>query len=141
MTERGIATCRSYERYVEIEQIVNPTEPDNNGGLGNSIASGDHTLDEMLNEAKDFINKAGGNTITGNNLKTASDTIYNILLTIGIFLAVAIGMYLGVKFMMSSAEDKAKVKEALIPYIAGCVVIFGAFVIWKLAIVLLGGIA
>ena len=58
-----------------------------------------------------------------------------------IFLAVAVGMFLGIKFMISSAEDKAKVKEALIPYIAGCVVIFGAFIIWKLTILLLGRIA
>ena len=67
--------------------------------------------------------------------------MYNILLGIGVFLAVAVGMYLAIKFMLASAEDKAKVKESLVPYIAGCVVIFGAFTIWKLAIVLLSGIA
>ncbi|MCI8481836.1 MAG: hypothetical protein HFJ27_01800 [Clostridia bacterium] len=52
-----------------------------------------------------------------------------------------IGMYLGIKFMISSAEDKAKVKEALIPYIAGCVVVFGAFTIWRLVILLLSGLS
>ena len=69
------------------------------------------------------------------------EKLYNILLTIGIVLAVLGGIYLGIKFMMSSAEGKAQVKESLIPYIAGCVVIFGAFIIWKLAIVLLSGLA
>lgn len=113
------------------------------GLLGTSTPNGGHTIDEVLNEAGSFIDegKAEGNKISATNLKTASDTLYNILLGIGVFLAVAVGMYLGIKFMMSSAEEKAKVKEALIPYIAGCVVIFGAFVIWKLAITLLSGIA
>ena len=53
------------------------------------------------------------------------------------FATIAIGVYLGIKFMSSSADDKAKVKEALIPYIVGCIVIFGAFGIWKLLITLL----
>lgn len=110
------------------------------GVLGNSVSSGIHSPDEIINEANEFINKGQQQTIDTGNLKNASDTLYNILLTIGIFLAVAIGMYLGIKFMLASAEDKAKVKESLIPYIAGCVVIFGAFIIWKLAIMLLAGI-
>lgn len=111
-------------------------------GLGNSNAGASHTPDEIIGDAQDFLNKAGNSTtINGGNLKRASSTLYNILLSIGMFTAVAIGIYLGVKFMMSSVEDKAKVKEALIPYIAGCTVIFSAFVIWRLVILLLGNIA
>ena len=30
-----------------------------------------------------------------------------------------------------SIEGKAKIKEALVPYIIGCIVVFGAFFIWK----------
>ena len=109
--------------------------------LGSMDASTTHTPDEIINEGNQFIEQASGTTIGGDNLQEASSSLYNILLSIGIFLAVAIGMYLGVKFMVSTAEDKAKVKEALIPYIAGCVVIFSAFIIWKFAILLLNGIA
>ena len=43
--------------------------------------------------------------------------------------------------MVSTAEDKAKVKEALIPYIVGCIVVFSAFIVWKIIIELLGGIS
>lgn len=115
----------------------------NTGVLGQSSASGSHTVDEVLTEAENFINagKNKGTKIDTDSLKTASNTLYNMLLAIGIVIAVIVGMYLGVKFMLSSAEDKAKVKESLVPYIAGCVIIFGAFIIWKLAILLLGGIA
>lgn len=113
------------------------------GILGQSSASGNHTIDEVIEGGKNFI-EAGKNQqskIDGTNLQTASDTLYNMLLAIGIVIAVIVGIYLGIKFMISSAEDKAKVKESLIPYIAGCVVIFGAFIIWKLVILLLNGIA
>ena len=39
--------------------------------------------------------------------------------------------------MAGSVEQKAKVKDSLVPYIAGCIVIFGAFGIWKLVLTLL----
>ena len=58
----------------------------------------------------------------------------------GIVLAVLVGGVLGVKFMIASAEDKAKIKEAMIPYVLGCIVIFGAFGIWKLAITILNNL-
>lgn len=111
--------------------------------LGQYNPNASHTPDEVVKEGGNFIDigKNEGNKIDANNLKTASDTLYNILLTIGIIIAVGVGIYLGIKFMLSSAEDKAKVKESLIPYIAGCVVVFGAFIIWKLAITLLGQIS
>lgn len=120
---------------------VNKDKP-STGQLGNMDASATHTPDEIISEAQGFINKgsSGQSTVNGANLKAGSNTLYNILLTIGIITAVLVGVYLGAKFIMASAEDKAKVKESLIPYIAGCVVIFGAFIIWRLAINLLSAI-
>lgn len=112
------------------------------GVLGNiGVGSLSPTPDKIIENAQDFRN-AGNATIPidGNNIKEGSSSLYNILLAIAFFLAVAIGMYLGVKMMLSNAEDKAKTKEAIIPYVAGCVVVFGAFAIWKLAITLLSGI-
>lgn len=138
----------AYEEAVETEEQHNTNVDINpNGGthavLGTTDPKAGHTIGEIIEEGKDFIGKANTSqtTLNGDNLQKASNTLYNILLTIGIFLAVAVGMYLGIKFMVASAEDKAKVKESLVPYIAGCVVIFGAFIIWKLAIMLLAKIA
>lgn len=37
-------------------------------------------------------------------------------------------------FILSSAEGKAKVSETLVAYIAGCIVVFGAFGIWDFAV-------
>lgn len=67
-------------------------------------------------------------------LKTISSTIYNTLLTIGIVVAVIVGLVIAMKFMTGSIEQKAQVKETLIPYITGCIVIFGAFGIWRLVL-------
>ena len=36
--------------------------------------------------------------------------------------------------MLSEAEGQAKVKEMLIPFIIGCVIVFGGFGIWKIAL-------
>lgn len=111
------------------------------GSLGSSDASASHTLGEIASEAKGFLDKGTvAIPFSEGNLKGASDTLFNILLGLGMAAAVIIGVYLGVKFMISTVEDKAKVKEALIPYIAGCIVVFGAFTIWKLAIELLENI-
>lgn len=110
------------------------------GIIGSTKPSASHTPDEIISEAQSFLNQATETTINGNNLKEGSSTLYNILLSLGIALAVIIGIYLGVKFMVSTVEDKAKVKEALIPYIAGCVIIFSSFIIWKLLITILAGI-
>ena len=58
----------------------------------------------------------------------------------GLILAIIIGMVLGIQFMIGSIEQKAKVKDSLVPYIVGCVVIFGAFGIWKLVLTILEGV-
>ncbi|MBQ3145575.1 MAG: hypothetical protein IJB90_03270 [Clostridia bacterium] len=67
-------------------------------------------------------------------VKEVSSKIYNILLVCGIGVAVIVGAVLGVSFIISSAEGKAKIAETLVPYIVGCFVVFGAFGIWKVAI-------
>ena len=105
------------------------------------IKSNASELDTVAQGANGFIEKGkstGGPTMDPIGVKSASDTIYNLLLGIGILLVLAVGSILGIRFMMASAEDKAKLKEALIPYIVGSIIIFGAFGIWKIAI-LIGG--
>jgi hypothetical protein len=73
--------------------------------------------------------------IVGNTqkaLEETSDFIFNILLAIGIVTAVAMAIVLGIKFMTSSVEGKAKVKEQLTVFLVGCVVVFGSFTIWSI---------
>lgn len=100
-------------------------------------------LGDIFSQAKNFLQKGqnGSTTIDQNEIKGASSDIFNVLVAIGTVLAVVIGGILGIQFMMASAEDKAKIKEAFIPYILGCVIIFGAFAIWSLVVNVLQPIA
>lgn len=68
------------------------------------------------------------------DIKTIISDLYNVLFPIGVVVTVAIGGAIGIKFMMASAEDKAKVKESMMPYVIGCAVIYGAFLIWSIAV-------
>ena len=94
-----------------------------------------HTAGEIINEAKGFIEKGqdgSENRISSDNLKTMSNTIYNILLVTGIILAIIVGIIMGIKFIMGGVEEKAEIKAMLLPYVIGCIVVFGAFTIWKI---------
>lgn len=95
------------------------------------------SLSEAIGGADDFINAGVQNqspAIDEDNLENMSDMLYNALLVIATIIAVIVGLIIALQFMTGSISEKAKVKETLIPYIAGCIVIFGAFGIWKLVV-------
>ena len=98
-------------------------------------------LSNIVSGADGFIqNGQGSSKIDNDDIHNLSDSLYNILLIIGTVIAMIVGVVLGIQFMTGSIEVKSKVKESLIPYVVGCVVIFGAFGIWKLVITILQGI-
>ena len=84
-----------------------------------------------------MLGESVSNTIDESQLKETSNFIFKLLMAIGIVVMLLVGTIIGIQFMVASAEDKAKVKEALIPYVIGCGVIFGAFTIWSIAVNLL----
>lgn len=102
--------------------------------------SKDLSLTEVITGADIAVKGGNSNTFQVNQeeLKKDSASVFNTLLAIGVGITVIVGAYLGIKFIMASVEDKAKIKEMLIPYVIGCVVIYGAFTIWKITVVLLG---
>ncbi len=85
--------------------------------------------DKAAEDANNFIDKADKKEF---EIKGFSDDLYNLLLGIGVIAAVIVGSILGIKFMVSSVEERANIKNVLIVYVVGCVVIFGAFSIWKI---------
>lgn len=100
-------------------------------------AAVENSGDSIINGARDFVNngkEGASKTLNEAELKNTSNTIYNIVLAIAMVIAVAVGVALGIKFMTSSVEEQAKIKEMLVPYIAGCIVVFGSIGIWKLAV-------
>lgn len=108
-----------------------------------------YAISDIMSGVGDFENSRYNYTINGihndmeidsDNLQSMSNIIYNILLTIGIVVAVIVGLVLAMQFMAGSVEQKAKVQETLVPYIVGCIIIFGAFGIWKLVLTTLNQI-
>lgn len=96
-------------------------------------------LQDIMNRAEGFVNNGenGGNVINNDALKEGSNTLYNVLLVIGIAVAFIWGIVLGIQFITGSLGEKADVKKNLIVYLVGCVIIFGTFGIWKLLLQLL----
>ena len=90
--------------------------------------------DDVIKSGDDFIKDGASDSseIKQDKLDDTVDKVYNAVLTLGIILTVLIGAILGIKFMAGSIEEQAKIKELLVPYITGCIVIFGAFGIWKI---------
>ena len=96
-------------------------------------------LDDMISDADKFIGN-GNLTYNADDLSNVSNTIFNILVTVGIIIAVLMGAILGIKLMISGVEEKAQVKKLLMPYVVGCIIIFGGFGIWKLVVTILQGV-
>lgn len=95
------------------------------------------SADSIVGGADSFVSDGKQNAQTALNSTAINNTaglIYNILLAIGTCIAVVIAAALGIQFITGSVEQKVKVKESLIPFVAGCIIIFGAFGIWKLVI-------
>lgn len=98
--------------------------------------SSDTSLSGVISSGDSFIQagKDGSAQIDKGSLKNASSSIYNILLICGMIVAVLIGSIMGIKFMIGSVEEKAEIKAALVPFAIGCIVVFGAFGIWKIVV-------
>lgn len=97
------------------------------------------SIDGIFSGADNFLAIGGGQsgvntTIDDTALSDTSDFLYNILLGISMIIAVIVGMVLGIKYMLATSEEKADIKQTLPAYIVSCIVVFGAFTIWKLVI-------
>ena len=97
--------------------------------LGDIISSADNFIEDGKNEKNVGLDEGV--------IKDLSNTMYNILFVLGIVIVVIWGLVIAIKFITGSVEEKAEVKKTLIPSVAGCVVLFGAFTIWKVVVTIL----
>lgn len=102
-------------------------------------------LDDMIQDAQDFENRK----IEDENLVLVDDpgklsdfssSLYTILIIAATAVTIVVGIILGIKYMVGSVEEKAEYKKMLIPYVAGCIAIYGALGIWKLVVSILSSI-
>ena len=97
----------------------------------------DSSLENVIKGGNDFINLNVNNSpkvIDTNGLKDLSQFVSGTLLTIAIGVTVLTGAIMGIKFITQSVDDKAKIKESMVPWVIGIIVSFGAFTIWEVAV-------
>lgn len=88
------------------------------------------SLSEMMSSADEFLDR-GTEKLDETALQNVSNIFYKVLLSIAIVVAIIVAMIIGIQLMLASADEKAKVKEALLPFAVSCIVVFGAFGIWS----------
>lgn len=100
------------------------------------FSNNSQALGDIFSEADGFLKNGDSvsSTIDEGQLIETSNFMYKLLLAVGIVVMLIVGTILGIQFMMAGAEDKAEVKKALVPYVVGCIVIFGAFTIWSIVV-------
>ena len=104
--------------------------------LYSTTCMADSSLDDIMNNGNSFLNAGSESStmIDQNDLKSLSNFISGVLLTIAIGVTVITGAIMGLNFITQSIEEKAKVKESMVPWIIGIIVSFGAFTIWEVAV-------
>ena len=104
--------------------------------LYSTTCMADSSLDDIMNNGNSFLNAGSESStmIDQNDLKSLSNFISGVLLTIAIGVTVITGAIMGLNFITQSIEEKAKVKESMVPWIIGIIVSFGAFTIWGVAV-------
>lgn len=103
--------------------------------IASSIVEADSDMSSIVTGAQNFLS-VGESKVNKVKLKETSDLIYNALFFIASAASVIYAGVLGTKFMIGSLEEKTQVKEALIPFVIGCIVVFGAFAIWRIIVTL-----
>lgn len=70
--------------------------------------------------------KDNDNSIDDSGITTIGSYVLSGVTGVGIVVSVVMVAIIGVKYMMGSAEEKAKYKETMMPYLIGALLLFGA---------------
>ena len=93
------------------------------------------SLDDIFNSGKNFIDRGSQNaTITTTEAINAFVPIGITLVGIATIVLVVVGLIMGVKYMISGADQKAQLKQRLIYFVISVVLVYGATGIFALII-------
>ena len=96
---------------------------------------GDLSSGTILSEGKEFINKGSSQTpIKWDEIKKNILPIAHILVAIATVVFMIVGMIMGIKYMISGADERAGIKQKLIWLIIAMVVVYGATGIYNLVV-------
>lgn len=97
-------------------------------------------VEDAINDADKFVSSGNTEFVNDVTLQSFSQNMYGILLAVGVVIAVIIGTILGIKLMIAPIEERVEAKKLLVPYVVGCIVVFGAFGTWKLIVTIMQGL-
>ena len=101
------------------------------------------TFNDVITSGDNFLEAGNGEgiiSIEEGELEGISDFVSGVLLTIAVGVTIISGIVMGMNFMFQSVEDKAKIKESMIPWVIGIFISFGAFGIWQITITIFEGL-
>lgn len=122
-------------KEVDIDEGKPSTAATPSKGTSSSVTG----IDGVINGGKGFLDSANGMPISEPNLQSTSNTLVSILTTVGVGAAVLVVTILGIKYITGAAAEQAEVKQTLVPLIFGCILVFGAYLIWKIVVSIIQG--
>lgn len=79
----------------------------------------------------DYKNVSG--TLSGDDkISQIGGYVFNAVAVVGSGIAIISITILGIKYMVSSVEDKAQVKKKLVPFVIGAAIFFGASFVMRI---------
>lgn len=94
--------------------------------LEEARASEQPGLSEGVSDINDIVNGWNPKNALGNDEKLIQrvSVIASLIRTIGILVSIGTLMLMGIKYMLSSVEERARYKETMIPWTIGAVLVF-----------------
>lgn len=110
--------------------------------LSSNVYAGE-IIREIFNQVEswDTTGRANkGTTLDTRDLNDLSDRIFSLFLAVGTVIAVIVGAILGIQFMTAGINKKVEVQQALMGYVISCIIMFSAFGIWRLILLVMGNV-
>lgn len=100
----------------------------NNEGPGQSDDSGwtpsDSNGSSMVDPIENPNQYRPGEAIGNDKIKTMGERILGIVNVVGVVVSMATMIIIGIRYMFGSVEEKSQMKETMIPYLVGAVLVF-----------------
>lgn len=95
------------------------------------------SLSDITSGANTFTSAANSSiaTVDKTQLRLNMQGLLGIAMGVGVVIVLIVGVYLGIKFMGDSTNQKVEVKESLVPFVIGsAIVLGGAYLIWSILV-------
>lgn len=88
--------------------------------------------DSGINQLKLQLKNVGGTSGTGTAFLKITNIVIGALQVVGTGISIIMVTYLGLKYVMASAGEKADIKKQAVPVVTGAVILFSAVNIAKI---------